>query len=91
MVAGLEHLARPGTWQGTALTERDGIAVSVHHRTQGEGLRRRVQMETRSSKPAMEDSALTAQSAGPSSQALSSASQRSVFSLACESACSAAA
>ena len=37
MVAGLEHLARHGTWHGTAPTERDGYAVSVHRRTQGEG------------------------------------------------------
>ena len=37
MVAGLEHLARHGTWHGTAPTEWDGYAVSVHRRTQREG------------------------------------------------------
>jgi len=31
-VAGLEPLARHSTWQGTAFTEDDGYAVSVHRR-----------------------------------------------------------
>ena len=34
-VAGLEHLARHSTWQGTAFTDSDGYAVSVHRRSDG--------------------------------------------------------